>query len=53
MPIVIKEIEVKTVVERELSRSGLSESQINRIKGELLRELKDELQTDMRKRKDR
>jgi len=53
MPIIIKEIEVKTVVERELSQQNLSEIQMDQIKRELLRELKDELQIGIVRKKER
>lgn len=53
MAIVIKEIEVKTIIEREFSPHAIDESLVNRIKEDVYRELKDEWQREVRKRKER
>ncbi len=41
MSIVIKEIQVKMTVERNLSSAGISENIIRKLKADILRELKE------------
>lgn len=53
MAIIIKEIQVKTIIEREMSQSRVDEYQLRRIKDELYNQLKEEFDKEQKKRRDR
>lgn len=53
MAIVIKEIQVRTVVERDLSSKAIDETLIAKMKEEIYSQLKEELDRDMRRKRER
>lgn len=53
MTIIIKEIKVRAVVERESSQYALNKESLWRIKNEIYNQLKEELETEDNKRRNR
>lgn len=53
MPIIIKEIQIKTTIERKSSQSAVTEEQLTLLKNSILKEMKDAVGKQTLKRKER
>lgn len=53
MAIVIKEIQVRTMIERDRSPKGMDEATVAAIKTEIYRQLKEDINRDIRRKRER
>ncbi|MCD7977302.1 MAG: hypothetical protein LUG51_09135 [Tannerellaceae bacterium] len=53
MPVVIKEIVVRTIVEKKSGNSGVEEQQLRELKREILREVRGWMEHEKRKEQER